>query len=200
MRRAVDEALPRHVLVIDGGGTNRSTMWGGSAMIVAQRRGLEGVVTNGATRDVEQIRRLRFPVFCSGAFVRGGVRNHEGWVGVPVAVGDVCVNLGDLVIADLDGVVGIAKDRIEAVLQKSDRIRPRRGDTRSTTQGRQALLRTDMNATIKDGLYCNRWAFVNTTRIGAVVCFRSFASPWVRHLWVSAPVISLSAPVFVVSS
>ena len=116
MRRAVDEAPAGSVLVIDGGGTNRSTMWGGGATIVAQRRGIEGVVTNGAVRDVGQIRSLKFPVFCAGISVRGGVRHHEGWIGMPVSVGDVCVNPGDIVVADLDGVVVVCRDRAETVL------------------------------------------------------------------------------------
>lgn len=117
MRRAVDEAPPGSVLVIDGGGTNRSTTWGGSATIVAQRRGIEGVVTNGAARDIEQIRSMKFPVYCAGVSVRGGVRHHDGWIGLPVSVGDVSVSPGDLVVADLDGVVVVPRDRIEAVLE-----------------------------------------------------------------------------------
>jgi 4-hydroxy-4-methyl-2-oxoglutarate aldolase len=116
MRRAVDQAPAGSVLVIDGGGTNRSTVWGGGATIVARRRGIRGLVTNGATRDVEQIRGLGFPVFCAGITVRGGTRNHQGWVGEAVSVGDVCVNPGDLVVGDPDGVVVVPKDRIETVL------------------------------------------------------------------------------------
>ena len=117
MRKAVDAAPPDHVLVIDGGGSDRVTTWGGGASIAAQRRGLAGVVTNGSTRDSTQIREMRFPVFCAGVSVRGGVRTHPGWLQVAVAVGDVVVQPGDFVVADGDGVVVIASERVEPVLE-----------------------------------------------------------------------------------
>ncbi|MGE0803323.1 MAG: RraA family protein [Lautropia sp.] len=119
VRRAVDAAPPGHVLVIDAGGTERATVWGGSGSIAAQRRGLAGMVTNGSTRDAAQIRQLGFPVFCAGISVRGGLRQHEGWHQVPVSVGDAVVHPGDWIVADDDGVVVVAGDRVEAVLAKA---------------------------------------------------------------------------------
>ncbi|GAA4340132.1 RraA family protein [Pigmentiphaga soli] len=114
MRRAVDVAPPGYVLVIDAG-EDGVPIWGGSGTIAARRRGLAGVVTNGIVRDSAQIRELGFPVFCSGAGLRGGLRQHPGWHNVAVTVGGVLVHPGDLVVADADGVVVIAKDRIDAV-------------------------------------------------------------------------------------
>jgi 4-hydroxy-4-methyl-2-oxoglutarate aldolase len=117
--RAVEAASPGDVLVIDGGGTNRCTTWGGSATIRAKVRGLAGVVTNGAVRDVAAIRELGLPVWSRGIAVRGGVANHPGWHGEPVSVGDVCVGAGDIVVADIDGVVVIPKARAAEVLERS---------------------------------------------------------------------------------
>jgi 4-hydroxy-4-methyl-2-oxoglutarate aldolase len=119
MMRSVDLAEPGDVLVIDGGGSNRVTCWGGSGSVAAKYRGIAGVVTNGGARDAAQIRGLDFPVFCAGVSVRGGLRNHRGWTGIPVSVGGVVVNPGDLVIADLDGVVVVAQERVEEVLERS---------------------------------------------------------------------------------
>lgn len=119
MMAAVDLAQPGDILVIDGGGSDRVTTWGGAATVGAAFRKLGGVVTNGSVRDAPQIRRLGFPVFCAGHTVRGGLRNHPGWTGLPVAVGDVVVRPGDLVLGDLDGVVVVARERLEEVLEKS---------------------------------------------------------------------------------
>ena len=115
MRKAVDLAPAGSVLVIDGGGQPGVTTWGGGASIAAQRRGIAGVVTNGCTRDSDQIRAMRFPVFCQGTSVRGGVRHHPGWLQVPIAVGGTVVNPGDWLVADGDGVVVIALDRLQSV-------------------------------------------------------------------------------------
>jgi len=117
--RAVELAQPGDVLVIDGGGTDRSTVWGGSATIRAKRRGLAGVVTNGAVRDVATIRELQFPVWSAGICVRGGVANHPGWHNTVVCVGDVAVAPGDIVLADLDGVVVVPAASAAEVLDKT---------------------------------------------------------------------------------
>ena len=117
--RAVEMAQPGDVLVIDGGGTNRSTVWGGSATIRAKYRGLAGVVTNGAVRDVATIRELGFPVWSAGICVRGGVANHPGWHDTIVSVGDVAVAPGDIVLADIDGVVVVPAASAAQVLERT---------------------------------------------------------------------------------
>ena len=119
VRRAVDEAPVGSVLVIDAGETVRSTCWGGGAVIVAKRRGLAGTVCNGATRDLSQISKSNFPVFCTGVTVRGAVRSHPGWIGIPVCVGGVVIHPGDLIVADADGVVAVEVAKVQEVLAKS---------------------------------------------------------------------------------
>ena len=119
VRRAVDGVGPGDVLVIDSGCGDQGTTWGGGATIAAIRLGLAGVVTNGTTRDVAQVQELGLPVFCAGSAVRGGTRAHAGWVGVPVALGGVVVAPGDLVLADMDGIVVVARQEARAVLQRA---------------------------------------------------------------------------------
>jgi len=57
-----------------------------------------GCVTNGAARDVAEIRELGFPVFAAGVSVRGTVKSHPGWIEIPISVGGTIVNPGDVVI------------------------------------------------------------------------------------------------------
>jgi len=56
-------------------------------------RGLAGCVTNASIRDVEEIEESRFPVFAAGIAVRGTAKSHPGWIGIPVRVGGVGINL-----------------------------------------------------------------------------------------------------------
>ena len=90
--RAIAQAPSGIVLVIDAGGTDRITVWGGTSSLAAQRRGLAGMATNGSIRDVEEIQELGFPVFAAGVSVRGTVKSHPGWTGIPVSVGEVPVH------------------------------------------------------------------------------------------------------------
>lgn len=117
--RAVEMAEPGDVLVIDSGGTNRSTVWGGSATIRAKHRGIAGVITNGAVRDVAKIRELDFPVWSTGICVRGGVANHPGWHNIVVSICDVAVAPGDIVLADIDGVVVVPQAESATVLEST---------------------------------------------------------------------------------
>ena len=111
--RAVIEALSTApmgaVLVIDSGADARATVWGGTSTLLAQRRGLRGLVTNGAVRDAAEIRASGFPVFSAGISVRGTLKNHAGEIGGLIALGGVAVATGDLVVGDDDGVVVIPK-------------------------------------------------------------------------------------------
>jgi 4-hydroxy-4-methyl-2-oxoglutarate aldolase len=65
-----------------------------------------GLITNGAGRDLEQIRGLKFPVFTSGAICSHGYC-HLLHLGLPVRLGGLTVHTGDLLHADANGVARI---------------------------------------------------------------------------------------------
>ena len=110
--RALNLAMPGDIIVIDGGGTDRSTVWGGTSTRAAINVGIGGVVTNSGCRDIDEIIELGFPVYATGTCVRGTVKNHLGWVNIPISVGGICVNPGDLVVGDRDGIVVVAENQI----------------------------------------------------------------------------------------
>ena len=120
--RAIDLARPGDVLVIDVGPQERTTTWGGTASLAARNRGLAGCVTNGAVRDVEEVVEVGLPVFATAVRPQGVLKNHPGWIGIPVAVGGVPVHSGDLVVADADGVVVVPRDRLDEVLERAPEI------------------------------------------------------------------------------
>ncbi len=68
--------------------------------------GFVGLITSGAARDIEQVRALRFPCWASGVIVSHGY-NHILAGNVPVTVGGLQVNPGDLIHADANGIVNI---------------------------------------------------------------------------------------------
>ena len=142
---AIAAAPPGAVLVIDGGDTERVTIWGGTSTVAAQARRLAGCVTNAAARDLDEIRESGFPVFAPGVSVRGTAKAHPGWMGIPVVVGGVIVNPGDIVVGDADGVVVVAAGRAAEVATKAEakrrdelerEARLRAGEDISTVLGR----------------------------------------------------------------
>lgn len=103
--RAIDAAPPGSVIVIDTHGTRHSAFWGENTTKAALARGVRAAVINGACRDVTAIRALGFPVVCTGTVPQAGLRGDQGEINVPVALGSVPVQPGDLIAGDDNGVV-----------------------------------------------------------------------------------------------
>jgi len=117
--RAIDEAPPGSVIVLDAGATDRATIWGGTSTTACVAKKIAGCVTNAAVRDMAQIRALRFPIYAAGVNVRGTVKSHPGWTQVPISIADVPVKPGDLVFGDEDGVVIVQAERAAEVAEKA---------------------------------------------------------------------------------
>ena len=116
---AIDQAKEDDVLVIDAGGTQRATPWGSMSATAAKLRGIAGCVTNGAVRDIDELIDIGFPVFAAGVSVRGNVKLHPGWIGIPVSVGGMIVRPGDIVIGDNDGLVVVAAEQAQEVSSRA---------------------------------------------------------------------------------
>jgi 4-hydroxy-4-methyl-2-oxoglutarate aldolase len=117
---AVDSLKPNDVLI---GGTNCSTktaLWGELLSTASRARGARGAILDGHTRDIVRIAEMKFPVFATGTRPvdskgRGIVLEY----GRPVMCGDVIVNEGDIVMADIDGVIVIPREIEEKVIELS---------------------------------------------------------------------------------
>jgi 4-hydroxy-4-methyl-2-oxoglutarate aldolase len=81
----------------------------------ASKVGVNGVVTNGAVRDLDGIRDLGSPVFARALTPRGPSGTEEIDRNVPVTVGGAPIEPGDVVVADESGVVVIERDAVEDV-------------------------------------------------------------------------------------
>jgi 3-hexulose-6-phosphate synthase/6-phospho-3-hexuloisomerase len=111
-----------HVLVIDGQGEKNTALWGGLTTAAAYRKGLEGVVIDGAVRDVADIRRSRLPVFARAVVPNAGGAEYAGEIGASVQCGGVVVAPGDWVVGDDDGIVVVPADRLEEAAATAGRI------------------------------------------------------------------------------
>jgi 4-hydroxy-4-methyl-2-oxoglutarate aldolase len=112
---ALEVAGPGDVLVVDAAGAAHG-YWGEVLAVAAQVRGVHGLVIDGGVRDTEQLQALDFPAFSSLIALQGTTKRDPGTVGEPIVLGAVRVAMGDIVVADRDGVVVIPSGRFDAVL------------------------------------------------------------------------------------
>jgi len=119
---ALDQAKPGDVLVVDVGGHYDAGYWGEVMTVSAQARGLGGLVINGCVRDGTEMIGLGFNVFARGTCMRGTEKdqNFKGALAQPLAMGDVIVQPGDLVIGDGDGVVTIPREQVAEAITASN--------------------------------------------------------------------------------
>ena len=116
IHRAFDFCRPGDVLVIDGGGELSQALMGEIMANYAESLGVQGLVIDGAIRDVGALRQRDFPVYARGVTHRGPYKNGPGEINVQVSVGGMVVNPGDIIVGDEDGVLAIAPADVEAVL------------------------------------------------------------------------------------
>ncbi len=112
---ALDLIQPGDVLVIATQGFEGTATLGDNMARIAQRRGALGVVTDGMVRDAAEIIALGLPVFCRGVTPNSAFPSGPGEVGLPLAMGEVTIDSGDVIIGDRDGVVVVPRAQLAAV-------------------------------------------------------------------------------------
>lgn len=116
---AVDSCRADDVLIAAAQGSIRSGIWGELLSTAATNQGCAGAVIDGAIRDVRQIRAMRFPIFARGTSLYDSKhRQRVVDFDVPVEIDGVRFAPGDLVFADVDGIV-VVPQQIEAKLIRS---------------------------------------------------------------------------------
>ncbi|MCY7318305.1 MAG: RraA family protein [Ramlibacter sp.] len=116
VHKAIDMAQPRDVIVVDAGGELTQAIVGELMMRHAQKRGVAGLVIDGAIRDLATIGADTYPVYAAGVTHRGPYKEGPGEINVPIAIDGMVVHPGDIVIGDEDGVVAVPLQQAEQLL------------------------------------------------------------------------------------
>jgi 3-hexulose-6-phosphate synthase/6-phospho-3-hexuloisomerase len=119
--KAVDLAGRGDMIVVDAQGVEIA-VWGELATLSAMKRGIKGVVIDGAARDVDDIRRLRFPVWARHITPNAGEPHGHGELKAEVNCCGVAVRPGDIIVADEIGAVVIPQEKAHDILQKAKEV------------------------------------------------------------------------------
>ena len=126
---AIDKAEKGIVLVIDVNG-GKTAIWGELATWSAKLKGLAGVVIDGAVRDLDDILKIGFPIFCKFISSNAGEPKGLGEIGAEINCGNQTVQTGDWIIGDDSGVVVVPQNIAQEIANRAldikeheDRIR-----------------------------------------------------------------------------
>lgn len=115
-RRAMEEAPPGAVLVIDAFGSRGGSSMGDMMATRLVHRGVAGVVTDGGYRDASAIRATGLPCYQRGsAPAATPIAMHPIALNEPIGCAGVAVYPGDVLVGDADGVVVIPQHLADQV-------------------------------------------------------------------------------------
>ena len=116
-------AVPAESVLVLAAHDNVAAHFGELSAAWFRAKKVRGAVIDGATRDAAAIMRMGFPTFVRYRTPQDSVPRWRvaDW-GQPVTIGNVRVSLGDLVVADLDGVVIVPRRAAHEVLRRCEKL------------------------------------------------------------------------------
>jgi regulator of RNase E activity RraA len=139
MLEALDD-LKENEVYICAGSSPQYALWGELMSTRAMMLGAVGAIVDGYSRDTEGILKLDFPTFSYGSYAqdqapRGKVINFR----VPMKIGSVLINPGDIIIGDIDGVCIIPKEiETEVILMALEKASGEKTVQKAILQGMSA--------------------------------------------------------------
>jgi RraA family protein len=119
--QALHDSGPGEVLVIDGGG-GALALAGELFATEAARRGLAGLVIDGACRDSARLATLALPVYARWVCPAAGTAQRLAETQGEVVCGGVIVGPGDVVVGDRDGVVVVSESDLPELLPRAEEV------------------------------------------------------------------------------
>ncbi len=116
---AIENAQKGDIIVVDSHAYPNSAYCGETLCLSAINKGVSAAIMEGACRDIEEIRKLGFPIYSIGTCCNVGQISGYGAIKVPISCGGVQVNTYDVILIDGNGIVVIPYEDLEAVYAKT---------------------------------------------------------------------------------
>ena len=145
--QAIDHAKPGDVVVIDAC-EGKIAVWGELATNSCKSKGVVGVVIDGAVRDLDDIRKLKFPLFARHFTPTAGEPKGFGEINTPIEICGRKVEPGDWIVADESGVVVVPKNMAMEMANRAIDVNERENRIREEIQ---------RGSTLGQTMYLKKW-------------------------------------------
>ncbi len=126
---AIDHVKKGDVIVVDVGGAPVA-VWGELASNSAMIMGANGIVIDGAIRDIDDILDLGFPAFARSCVPNAGEPKGYGGIGIEIKIGGQVVRTGDWIIGDENGLIVVPKEKAVEVANRALAVHENENRTR----------------------------------------------------------------------
>lgn len=131
---AVEQCRPGDVLAVTTTSPSTDGMFGELFATALQHRGVRGLVIDAGVRDVADLHAMGFPVWSAAVSAQGTVKATPGAVNVPITIGGQVIRPGDVLLADDDGVVRVARESAAEAVRAARAREEKEAATRAAFQ------------------------------------------------------------------
>lgn len=121
LHQALNMAQEGDVIILSNNGDRTQAIMGEIMYkYLADFKNVAGIVIDGPIRDIDLISKSNCPIYATGTTPGGPYKEGPGEVNVPISIGGIAVNPGDIILGDKDGVIVIPKNDAVDLIEKAE--------------------------------------------------------------------------------